>query len=185
MGTHLFGSPCIFMIFYIRLVILLVSCQILWCLYLTWVGHSERLSLEKVWKTYVQNCVETLFMYISRATGTCFYYSFMVRQLVTRKAEVLNSLIINTTAKANDTTDILLCTEDGNSCYRNVCKMSVVSFALAVVFIIRQLVIHGGNQFAQQVIMRCTAVRNNRSRPNFAQNRDHDQKLCANYLNID
>jgi len=26
---------------------------------------------------------------------------------------------------------------DDNSCYRNVCKMSVVSFALAVVFIIR------------------------------------------------
>jgi len=32
----------------------------------------------------------------------------------------------------------LLCTEDDNSCYRNVCKMSVVSFALAVVFIIRR-----------------------------------------------
>ena len=31
----------------------------------------------------------------------------------------------------------MLCTEDDNSCYRNVCKMSVVSFALAVVFIIR------------------------------------------------
>ena len=31
----------------------------------------------------------------------------------------------------------VLCTEDDNSCYRNVCKMSVVSFALAVVFIIR------------------------------------------------
>jgi len=31
----------------------------------------------------------------------------------------------------------LLCTEDDNSCYRNVCKMSVVSFALAVVFIMR------------------------------------------------
>ena len=30
----------------------------------------------------------------------------------------------------------LLCTEDDNSCYRNVCKMSVVSFALAVVFVI-------------------------------------------------
>jgi len=30
----------------------------------------------------------------------------------------------------------MLCTEDDNSCYRNVCKMSVVSFALAVVFII-------------------------------------------------
>jgi len=30
----------------------------------------------------------------------------------------------------------LLCTEDDNSCYQNVCKMSVVSFALAVVFII-------------------------------------------------
>jgi len=30
----------------------------------------------------------------------------------------------------------LLCTEGDNSCYRNVCKMSVVSFALAVVFII-------------------------------------------------
>ena len=30
-----------------------------------------------------------------------------------------------------------ICTEDDNSCYRNVCKMSVVSFALAVVFIIR------------------------------------------------
>jgi len=27
--------------------------------------------------------------------------------LITRKAQVLNSLIINTTAKANDTTDIL------------------------------------------------------------------------------
>jgi len=53
----------------------------------------------------------------------------------TRKAEVLNSLIINTTAKANDATDILLCTEDDNSCYRNVFKMSVVSFALGVVFI--------------------------------------------------
>ena len=34
-------------------------------------------------------------------------------------------------------TNLLLCTEDDNSCYRNVCKMSVVSFALAVVFIIR------------------------------------------------
>jgi len=33
----------------------------------------------------------------------------------------------------------LLCTEDDNSCYRNVCKMSVVSFALAVVFIIQLL----------------------------------------------
>jgi len=32
---------------------------------------------------------------------------------------------------------ILLCTEDDNSSYRNVCKMSVVSFALAVIFIIR------------------------------------------------
>jgi len=32
----------------------------------------------------------------------------------------------------------LLCTEDDNSCYRNVCKMSVVSFALAIVFIIRE-----------------------------------------------
>jgi len=31
----------------------------------------------------------------------------------------------------------LLCTEDDNSCYRNVCKMSVVSFALAVVFVIK------------------------------------------------
>ena len=31
---------------------------------------------------------------------------------------------------------ILLCTEDDNSCYQNICKMSVVSFALAVVFII-------------------------------------------------
>ena len=60
----------------------------------------------------------------------------------TRKAEVLNSLIINTTTKANDTTDncyAQLCTEDDNSCYRNVCKMSVVSFALAVVFIICKL----------------------------------------------
>jgi len=35
----------------------------------------------------------------------------------------------------------LLCTEDDNSCYRNVCKTSVVSFALAVVFIIIWLVI--------------------------------------------
>jgi len=34
----------------------------------------------------------------------------------------------------------LLCTEDDNSCYRNVCKMSVVSFALAVVFIIRHTI---------------------------------------------
>jgi len=33
----------------------------------------------------------------------------------------------------------LLCTEDDNSCYRNVCKMSVVSFALAVVFIMVNL----------------------------------------------
>jgi len=33
---------------------------------------------------------------------------------------------------------LLLCTEDDNSSYRNVCKMSVVSFALAVKFIIRQ-----------------------------------------------
>ena len=30
-----------------------------------------------------------------------------------------------------------LCTENDNSSYRNVCKMSVVSFALAVMFIIR------------------------------------------------
>jgi len=36
----------------------------------------------------------------------------------------------------------LLCTEDDNSCYRNVCKMSVVSFALAVVFIITEFFIH-------------------------------------------
>jgi len=35
----------------------------------------------------------------------------------------------------------LLCTEDDNSCYRNVCKMSVVSFALAVVFIINSFLI--------------------------------------------
>ena len=32
---------------------------------------------------------------------------------------------------------LLLCTEDDNSSYRNVCKMSVVSFALAVIFIMR------------------------------------------------
>jgi len=32
---------------------------------------------------------------------------------------------------------LLLCTEDDNSSYRNVCKMAVVSFALAVIFIIR------------------------------------------------
>ena len=49
--------------------------------------------------------------------------------------------IINITAKANDTTDIFkrfdtMITDD-NSSYRNVCKMSVVSFALAVIFIIR------------------------------------------------
>ena len=31
----------------------------------------------------------------------------LTKQMCTRKAEVLNSLIINTTAKANDTTDIL------------------------------------------------------------------------------
>jgi len=31
---------------------------------------------------------------------------------------------------------LLLCTEDDNNSYRNVCKMSVVSFALAVIFII-------------------------------------------------
>jgi len=37
------------------------------------------------------------------------------------------------------TTASLLCTEDHNSCYRNVCKMSVVSFALAVVFIIHYM----------------------------------------------
>jgi len=39
----------------------------------------------------------------------------------------------------NSTWACLLCTEDDNSCYRNVCKMSVVSFALAVVFIIRHV----------------------------------------------
>jgi len=32
---------------------------------------------------------------------------------------------------------VVLLQKQGNSCYRNVCKMSVVSFALAVVFIIR------------------------------------------------
>jgi len=31
---------------------------------------------------------------------------------------------------------------DDNSCYRNVCKMSVVSFALAVVFIIKQVMFY-------------------------------------------
>jgi len=50
----------------------------------------------------------------------------MNQDVGTRKAEVLNSLIINTTAKANDTTDILQRFDN---------KMSVVSFALAVVFI--------------------------------------------------
>jgi len=66
-------------------------------------------------------------------------FSFRGGNFGTRKAEVLNSLIINTTAKANDTTDILQ-TIQLTSCKANVCKMSVVSFALAVVFIIR-----GGN----------------------------------------
>jgi len=32
--------------------------------------------------------------------------------------------------------------EDDNSSYRNVCKMSVVSFALAVIFIIRLFILH-------------------------------------------
>jgi len=36
-----------------------------------------------------------------------------------------------------DQHSLLLCTEDDNSSCRNVCKMSVVSFALAVIFIIR------------------------------------------------
>ena len=40
---------------------------------------------------------------------------------------------------SNITTVLLLCTEDDNSSYRNVCKMSVVSFALAVIFIRRGL----------------------------------------------
>jgi len=35
------------------------------------------------------------------------YLKNMIENFGTRKAEVLNSLIINTTAKANDTTDIL------------------------------------------------------------------------------
>ena len=79
---------------------------------------------------------QILSTYICRRTRKSI--SFRCRDFVARKAEVLNSLVIHTTAKANDTTDILQrCTEDDNSCYRNVCKMSVVSFALAVVFIIR------------------------------------------------
>jgi len=40
----------------------------------------------------------------------------------------------------------LLCTEDDNSCYRNVCKMSVVSFALAVVFIIKEATFQFGSR---------------------------------------
>jgi len=35
------------------------------------------------------------------------FYNMFTESFGTRKAEVLNSLIINTTAKANDTTDIL------------------------------------------------------------------------------
>ena len=42
---------------------------------------------------------------------------------------------------------LLLCTEDDNSCYRNVCKMSVVSFALAVVFIIREAILRKKREY--------------------------------------
>ena len=44
---------------------------------------------------------------------------------------------LNWQSQTRNSFKLLLCTEDDNSYYRNVCKMSVVSFALAVVFIIR------------------------------------------------
>jgi len=48
-------------------------------------------------------CTNSAFCYILKVI-VCQSYAEMFG---TRKAEVLNSLIINTTAKANDTTDIL------------------------------------------------------------------------------
>jgi len=56
-------------------------------------------------------------------------------------------------AKIQQGLRVLLCTEDDNSCYRNVCKMSVVSFALAVVFIIRLRVYCGGYGSARVIKM--------------------------------
>jgi len=47
----------------------------------------------------------------------------------------------------NNIAILLLCTEDDNSCYRNVCKMPVVSFALAVVFIIWRRCSENTSQF--------------------------------------
>jgi len=61
--------------------------------------------------------------------------SFAAKTSDTRKTEVMNSLIINITAKANDATDIL-------QTFRSVCNMSVVSFALAVIFIIRRRIVY-------------------------------------------
>ena len=52
------------------------------------------------------------------------------------KAEVLNSLIMKITAKENDMNDSASCTDDDKRGYQNVCKMSFISFSLAVSFII-------------------------------------------------
>jgi len=53
----------------------------------------------------------------------------------------------------NDSATWLLCTEDDNSCYRNVCKMSVVSFALAVVFIINLVVVLEWTQWGSSILL--------------------------------
>jgi len=63
----------------------------------------------------------------------------------------------------------LLCTEDDNSCYRNVCKMSVVSFALAVVFIISVRLIRAENKRTQLCLQTELAEENSQSL--------HSQKL--------
>ena len=64
-------------------------------------------------------------------------YSELKRFFVTRDLLVLKQKLMSLYGRYVSTFfHLLLCTEDDNSCYRNVCKMSVVSFALAVVFII-------------------------------------------------
>ena len=66
-----------------------------------------------------------------------------LRSLPGETAEILSNYLVSVLEQnelrytKSGSAKLLLCTEDDNSCYRNVCKMSVVSFALAVVFIIK------------------------------------------------
>jgi len=63
------------------------------------------------------------------------YWNSLLRFSFFYSAFLLNEWPIRTCSKI--TAVLLICTDDDNRSYRNVCNMSFVSFALAVIFIVR------------------------------------------------